>query len=129
MCSAQKWMLPRPTRTCMYMYLCIEFSFKHFVLYIQLYLICAFISIKAAFSFIPVFISFLYSFSCHVSFLYSCHSCIHFHASIHFHSCIHFHLFFIFISTFMIIPAFIYFPAFIFIHELILFTSNHHLLV
>ncbi len=91
--------------------------------------------------FVPYFPSRLHS----VSFLYSLHFCIHFHASIQFHSDIHFIPVFIFmppfsfirafifmyafilISTFMIIPAFIYFPAFIFIHELILFTSHHHL--
>ncbi len=93
--------------------------------------------------FVPSLSSRLHS----VSFLYSFHYCIHCHASSQFHSCIHvipififmppfifipafiFTYAFIFISTFMIIPAFIYFPAFIFIHELILFTSNPHLLV
>ncbi len=51
------------------MYLCIDFSFKHFVLYIQLYIdLCLhFIPVfifMAPFSFIPVFISFMDSLSC-----------------------------------------------------------------
>ncbi len=77
-----KWMLPYQDLYvgCRYlsftsfvalncMHLCIDFPFKHFVLYIQLYIdMC------------------LHFHQCSIQF----HSCIHFHASIQFHSCIHF---------------------------------------
>ncbi len=74
--------------------------------------------------FVPSFPSRLHS----VLFLYSFDSCIHFHASIHFHSCIHFHLSFYFHFYIYDHSCIHYFPTFIFIHELILFTSNHHFL-
>ncbi len=85
------------------MYLCIYFSFKHFVLYIQLYI----------------------------------DLCLHFHQGcIQFHPCIHFIPVFIFMPPFTFIHVFMSFlysflclHSFSFLHSLIIFTSNHHLLV
>ncbi len=94
MCSAQKWMLPYqdlyvgchyflgiyhlfPFGSSELHVLAIDFSFKHFVLFIQLY-------IDLCLHFDQDCIQF--------------HSCIHvipnihFHVSIHLYSCIHFHL-------------------------------------
>ncbi len=98
MCSAQKWMLPYQDLYvgCHYflsIYHLLPFGSSELHVFVHRFFIQTFCFVHSLIHwFVLSFPSRLHS----VSFLYLCHSCIHFHASIHFHSCIHFHLCFYF---------------------------------